>query len=608
MLFPTLIVLTVNVMWITTQYAGPFLPSDKVINIIQQTVQPIVAFGITAVGLKVTMGLRWRAARSNRGVKLADLLGKVGPSGFRHTTGMREVLIYLLLGVATFIHLTINVGAMPKILVPGFTTAVDATVGIPRHESGSNLTAGWIFTNDFFSQPMNLDEYLDAEVPGTHRSPGLLASPGLDLRELETPAIEVTIPAVLVLDQTYDTNWTSYDWFNTYAHNFDRFFEPDNSSYPAQFGYSSSAGTSRKFDEMVICLNPPADVDPEGSLCAWMQYQLVIASVAYDNDSRIRGSYIHGYVDEEMRSERGWGHYQLDLFYGASFSEILGDVWFRQEAKTLLQQTLAFEIGGGALPKKARPARYGTYRPTKPYPVHGVIAYVAVSTAIVLYLCAMLVTVNPKEAIEPPGLLALSRWPTELAAQLYGTKESLSKAGKKRVFLHEMGPKEWALSSEKAVPPADVHLPYQTGPQLPYQSEDMVEKPLHRKRPSMPKRLSSSSSKRHSDSYRVSRPSYSSRPSYQSRPSYHSKSSYSPPRLSPRPSSSPIPVTGTGSGARPGYPSRPSYSSRPSYQSRPSSSSRDRPSLSRSRSQEEYFESEEGPEMHEGRWGVHDIR
>ncbi|PWN17741.1 hypothetical protein BCV69DRAFT_128562 [Microstroma glucosiphilum] len=185
----------------------------------------------------------------------------------------------------------------------------------------------------------------------------------------------------------------------------------------------------------------------------------------------------------------------------------------------------------------------------------------------------MLVTVNPKEATEPPGLLALSRWPTELVSKVYGTQESLSKAGRMHVFPYQMDPQEWALSSEKNLGPTVARLAYNSGLK-PCGSGDALSGPYHQSghaaRPSMPKRLSSSSSSRRpSDRYRVSRPSYSWRPSLQSRPSYHSRPSYSP---------------------------RPSYKSRPSYQSRPSS--RNCPSLTR---YEEYFEPQYVPELYEAR-------
>jgi hypothetical protein len=611
-----LIVMVANIMWLTTELSGPLLPTDKVKNILQQVVTPIVSFGITSVAVKVAMGVRWNSARGANGVKLGNLLNSSSTTNILRSSGSRERILYLLVAAASFQNLLMNIGPVRKILVPGFATDIDGAIFFPANAPGWPLMADWWVDNDAIVQPVNIDDYLHhagLNNPNFTFSPALLAYSQFDyfnqtLRKdladdkislgqtdlsvagLHAPAMEVQIPAVFLSGQTFrslsfDTDglsWTTY-------------FRNQTSSYLTEYAWTYLP--EEDLEQVKLCITPLATSADGDFNCVLLLYQSVTASVAYDVNRRILGS-------EIISRNKSVNQLSFGYIDGSSFEEALPE-WDFAMASTLLTQTLYSALTYAEYDQGV-PGKYGFYRPATPFSIIGIAAYVAAASGTLLLLCMLLSTLDPKESIEPAGLLALSRWPAELAAQLYDTKESLSKAGKKRVFLHEKGPKDWVLSSERSVAPAVVQLPYQTGPQLPYQSQDMVEKRPRLPRPSMPKRLSSSSSKRHSDSYRVSRPSYSSRPSYQSRPSYHSKSSYSPPRLSPRPSSSPVP----GSGSRPSYPSRPSYSSRPSYHSRPSSSSRDRPSLSRSRSQgqEEYFESEEGPEMYEGRWGVHDIR
>lgn len=595
-LWPILLVWIANVMWITTPLAGPLLPSDKLRNIIQQIVVPIVLFGITQMVYKVAIGAKWEAARTKKGVKLIDLMVRTGGKEIFRASGYRERVAYVFLGLAGISHLLINVGYQGKVLVPAYRSTVDGLVLTPAVSVNHTIVArSSAAFNDAVVQPLNLADYLqDVDLDSSDFSfstallaysefdfgnndlrdeidAGLVSLSDTNLTEAgrQAAAMEVEIPAVLLVGQNFRPSGGP-----------DYLFDPDtdwgwevpldevtSDGLRVQFGYGPYGG-GIDLEQFAGCITPVGlnatgfpYVPSRDGACVLLMYQVVNASIAYDHNNRILGSYIKARWSD-------YPYYASTVLNASSFGDALAvqEGWNQDLATSLLVSSLYAQLLGTGN-WGTWPAKYGSYQPTSYFAPIGVASYVSVSTFIIFALCGLLLVLNPKEALEPVGLLAVSRWPAEVASEFYGEKLSLSKAGKKRVFLHQGGPEGWVLSTQPKVPSPGAFTPSPSA-----ESGWKVSHPSSAtKCPSMYKRQSSGSYQRQSGSYFAKRPSsHSPRPSYISpRPSYHSRPSYQS-----RPSHS----------TRPTSQSRPSYSSRPSYQTREShSSNRPRESSQRER-------------------------
>ncbi|CAO1635869.1 unnamed protein product [Jaminaea pallidilutea] len=173
-------------MWLTTRLAGPALPSDKWINIIQQAVQTLTTGGILAMGIKVAAGIKWRNARRNKGTTLRGLLDVLDSSAHKAVGNIRragsciEILLYILVLAAGLYHFTLNTGNEATILVPAYPTQALGNFGIPNN-SLTALEAQENVVTDSLTQPRNLNEFLDARVTRSEYgyskySPALLAA------------------------------------------------------------------------------------------------------------------------------------------------------------------------------------------------------------------------------------------------------------------------------------------------------------------------------------------------------------------------------------------------------------------------------------------------